>query len=138
MVDPGVLGLLVYLFEIGGPNQNNEGMAKRRDFCILLSFYLFVDVHSCHVRFAVTLDHAQEFPAVSFVESGVISNQIGGGDALCFQIFHSHVQQLACNALLTVGFLGVNGADIGGQILPVVEIIFDDTQTADDLLTVQA
>ena len=32
----------------------------------------------------------------------------------------------------------VHGADIGGQIGSVVEVVFDDTQTSDDLGTIQA
>lgn len=37
---------------------------------------LQVNVHSCHIRFAIALHHAQELPPIPFVEAGVVSDQI--------------------------------------------------------------
>ena len=51
------------------------------------AFSLSVDIHSCHVRFAVALYHAQKLPAVSFIKTGMICNQIDRRNA-----FRPHVR----------------------------------------------
>ena len=49
---------------------------KVREQQMLLSF-LFMDIHSCHIRFAVALHHAEKLPAVALIETGVVGDQIG-------------------------------------------------------------
>ena len=97
-----------------------------------------MDVHTGHVGLAVTLNHAQEFPAVALIETGVVCDEVGRRNALGAQIFHRHVQQLACDAAAAVALFGVHGADVGGQIGSVMEVVLDDTQTADEAISVHA
>ena len=49
---------------------------KVREQQMLLSF-LFMDIHSCHIRFAVALHHAEKLPAVALIKTGVVGDQIG-------------------------------------------------------------
>ncbi len=37
---------------------------------------LSVNIHACHIRLIVALNHAQEFPAVALIESRMICNEI--------------------------------------------------------------
>jgi hypothetical protein len=53
---------------------------------------LFVDIHSGHIRFTVALDHAQEFPAIPFIEPGVIGNQVRRRNAFRAQIVYGQIQ----------------------------------------------
>ena len=39
-------------------------------------FNLSMNIHSCHIRFAVALNHAEKLPAVSFIEAHVVCNEI--------------------------------------------------------------
>ena len=96
-----------------------------------------MNIHPGHIRLAVTLYHAQEFPAVPLIKTGVVGHQIGRRDSLGTQILHRYIQQLSGDALTAVTFLRVHGADIGSQIGPIMEIILNDTQTADDLVVIQ-
>ena len=54
-----------------------------------------VNIHPCHIRLTIALDHAQEFPAVPLIKVGMVSHKVGRRNALGTQIFHSHVQQLS-------------------------------------------
>ena len=96
-----------------------------------------MNIHPCHIRLAIALDHAKELPSVPFIKTDMVSHQIGRRNPVGSQILYSHVQQFSGDALASVTLLSVNGADIGGQIGSVVEVIFNHTQTADDLTTVQ-
>ena len=99
---------------------------------------LLVNIHSRHISLPIALNMAQKFPAVAFVKSGVVGQEVNGGDSLGFQVFHGHGQQVACNALATVGFICVNGADVGGEVFSIMKIVFNDTETADDPVAVGA
>ena len=92
-----------------------------------------MDVHSGHIGFAVALYHAEEFPSVPLIEVRMIGHKIGGGNALCPQVFHCHIQQMPGDALTAVALFGLYGADIGGQIGPVMEVVLDHSQAANDL-----
>ena len=59
---------------------------------------LLMNIHPCHIRFAVTLHHAEELPAIALIKAGMVCDKIGRGNALSPQILHRHVQQLAGNA----------------------------------------
>mgnify|MGYP003297959558 CR=1 FL=1 len=91
-----------------------------------------MDIHSGHIGFPIALDHTQKFPAVALIEAGVVGHQIGRGNARLPQILHCHIQQFSGNALTAVAFLRIHGADIGGQIGPVVEVVFNHAQAAND------
>ena len=56
------------------------------------AFSLSVGIHSCHVRFAVALHHAQELPAVSFIKTGMICNQIDRRNAVRPHVRHNQIQ----------------------------------------------
>ena len=77
-----------------------------------------MNVHPCHIRFAVTLDHAQEFLAVPLIKAGVISHQIGRRNVFGAQILDYHVEQLSSYTLTAMAFLRVHGTDIGGTSTP--------------------
>ena len=79
------------------------------------SLRLSVDIHPGHVRFSVALNHAQKFPAVALIETGMVGDQIGRRNALGAQILNGHVQKISGNSLAAVAFLGVDRADIGGH-----------------------
>ena len=68
----------------------------------------------------------------------MIGDQINGIDTFFAKVCYCHTQQLSGNAAAAVAFLRIHGADIGGQIRPVVEVIFDYAQPADDFAAVQA
>ena len=91
------------------------------------SLRLSVDIHPGHVRFSVTLNHAQKFPAVALIETGMVGDQIGRGNALGAQILHGHVQKISGNALAAVAFLGVDRADIGVTSIWLVFLYFTIT-----------
>lgn len=63
--------------------------------------------------------------------------KIEGVDAEALHIPADRVQQLSGNAPAAVRFLHMDGADIGGQVGAVMEIILDDAQPADDLSLLQ-
>ena len=50
-------------------------------------------IHPCHIRLTITLDHAQELPAVPFIEGCMIGDQIGGRNSFDAQIFHCHTRK---------------------------------------------
>ena len=99
---------------------------------------LFVNIHSCHIGFTITLHHTQEFPSVFFVKTSVVGDQIDRRNTFRTQIFYCHVQQISCYALTAMAFFRVHGTDIGSQIRPIVEVIFNHTQAANDLFSIQA
>ena len=43
--------------------------------------FLSVNIHPRHIRFAVALHHAQEFPTVSLIERGMVGYEIGRRNA---------------------------------------------------------
>ncbi len=98
---------------------------------------LTVNIHSGLPVLSVTLDRTQEHPAVSFIKPLMVSDQIDWGNTFRFQIIDRQVEQPPRDALPAVFFFRKHGADIRRQILPVVKIIFDHAQTADDPAAVQ-
>ena len=68
----------------------------------------------------------------------MVRDQINRRDAFFAQILHDHVQQMSRNSSATVFFFGIDSTDIRGQILSVMEVVFYDPHTADDLFAVQA
>ena len=97
-----------------------------------------MDIHSAHFAFAVALNHAEAFPTVPLVEAGVVSDEVNGGDAFASQVGYDHVEKLAGDSLAAVGFLGVDRANIGGEILAVVEVVFDDAHAGDDHFAIKS
>ena len=99
---------------------------------------LFVNIHSCHIGFTITLCHTQEFPSVFFVKTSVVGDQIDRRNTFRTQIFYCHVQQISCYALTAEILLRKNSTNIGCQIFSVVKIIFNNAQSANNLFAVQA
>ncbi len=93
---------------------------------------LSVNIQSCHIRLPVALGHAEEIPAVPFIETGMVCDEINGRDAFRFQVVNGHVEQMASNTLAAIFFFRINGADVRRKVFPVVEIIFDNAQTANN------
>ena len=71
-----------------------------------------MNIHSCHMVFAVPLYHAQELPTVSFIKRGMVGNQINRSDSLGFHIFHNHIEQMPCDTFAAVVFLCIDRTDI--------------------------
>ena len=71
-----------------------------------------MNIHSGHIRLAISLYHTQKFPSVSLVKPRVICNQIDRRNPIEFQICYDHIQQMSGNALTAVVFFGVYGADV--------------------------
>ena len=92
-----------------------------------------MDIHPCQIGFAVALHHAKELPSVPFIETGVVGNEINRRNAFGTQILHSHMQQVSGNAPAAERFFGIYCANIGSQIFSVMEIVFDDTRSANQL-----
>ena len=51
-------------------------------------------IHPGHIRFTVALNHAEKFPAISFIEARMVSNQINRGNAFCAQVLNDYMQQM--------------------------------------------
>ena len=71
-----------------------------------------MNIHSCHMVFAVSLYHAQELPTVSFIKRGMVGNQINRSDSLGFHIFHNHIEQMPCDTFAAVVFLCIDRSEI--------------------------
>lgn len=97
-----------------------------------------MDIHPGLARFAVALHHAQKLPAVTLVEACVVRDEVNRGDPPGSHVLHRHIEQTAGDAPAPVALFRVDRADVGGKVLPVVEVVFDHTQAADDLPAVQA
>ena len=91
-----------------------------------------MEIHPAHAGLAVTLHHAQKFPPVPLVEAGVIRQQIERCNAVGAHILHHHMEQAPGDPVAAAVLLRIDGADVGGEVLPVMKIVFDDTQTAHD------
>ena len=81
---------------------------------------------------------AKIFPAVAFVKRGVVGDKPDGRYAFTFQIFNGVVEQPARYAPAPMFFFRVNGADIRGEVFSVMKIVFDNAETADDVIAVHA
>jgi hypothetical protein len=67
----------------------------------------------------------------------MIRDKINRRDTFLLQIFNGHIQQAPCDPLAAIAFLRIDRADIGSQVLSVMEIIFDDAQSPCYMVTVQ-
>ena len=81
----------------------------------------------------ISLHHAQVVPAVPFIKECMVGDEIKGIDPKGGHLGADHQQQTACQALPAERLLHIQGADIGGQIFAVVEVVFDDAYPAGDL-----
>lgn len=70
-------------------------------------------VHPGQRFIAITLHHADKFPAISLVEAYMVRQKIHRIDALCLQLPAGQPQQIPRYALAAVLGMGVYGADIG-------------------------
>ena len=50
--------------------------------CVMANRNLSMDVHSCHIRRIISLNHTQKFPAISFVKACMVCNQIDRSNSL--------------------------------------------------------
>ena len=91
-----------------------------------------VDIHSAFAFFSVALHHAIKLPAVPFMETRVIGDQVNGRYARFAQFLHRRMQQVPCDAPTAIGFFRVDRADVRRQVLAVVKIVFDHAESADD------
>ena len=96
-----------------------------------------MNIHSCHFRLAISLNHTQEFPAITFIESNMIGNQIYWRYSFCPQILCRHIQEAAGNAMTAICFFRIYRAHVWRKVFPVVKIIFNHTQASDNLIIIQ-
>lgn len=87
--------------------------------------------------FAVTLGHTEKFPAVALIEAAVVSEQIERVNYKLMHIPTNKIQHFSSYAPAAVFFLRIHGTDIWGKILSVMEIVFDETKTADYFIFVE-
>ena len=97
-----------------------------------------MDIHPAHIRLAVALHHAQKFPTVSLVKTCMVRNQINRGDPLGFHIIHNDSKQLPRNAFAAAGFFRIYRSDVGGKVLSVVKVVFNNAHAANDFVAIQA
>ena len=71
-------------------------------------------------------DHGQKRPAVPLVKGGVVRHQVEPGDPHGAQVPPDEVQQAPGGPAAPPGGLHKQGAEIGRQVLPVVEVVCDD------------
>lgn len=97
-----------------------------------------MDVKPGRFRLAVSVGHTVEFPAVTLIESGMVGYKINRRNSLGSHVLYRHVQKFACYALGSVFRFSENGADIGIQILSVMEVIIDHAHAGNDLIAIHA
>ena len=52
---------------------------------------LSMDIHSCHIRLIIPLNHTEKFPAVSFIKARMICNQIDRSNSFRFHISYNDI-----------------------------------------------
>src|SRR5699024_8741501 len=97
---------------------------------------LSVNIHSCHIRLIVPLNHTQKFPAVSFIKTLMICNQIDRSNSFRLHIFYNYIQQLSRDPLATIFLFRIYRTYIWFKVLPVMKIIFNHAKTAYNALAV--
>lgn len=95
-----------------------------------------MNIHSCHTRFIIPLNHTQKFPAISFIETCVVCNQVDGGYPFGFHILYNDIKQLSCNPLTTIFLFGIHCTYIGRKVFSVMKIIFNYAKTAYNTLSI--
>ena len=78
--------------------------------------------------------HSEKFPAAFLIEIGMIGHQIKAGKAETGGLSSDQVQEIFSNAPVPPGLLHKEGAQIGSQIRPVVEIVGDEAGPGNDLM----
>lgn len=91
-----------------------------------------MNVHSGWLRFPVPLHHTEKFPAVTLIKRSVVCDKIQGVDPPLCHIRAHIAQQGARHPPAPPVLFRIHGADVGGQVLPVVKVIFDDPKAPDD------
>ena len=58
----------------------------------LINGNLSMDIHSCHIRLIISLNHTQKFPTISFIKTCMVCNQIDRSNSFRFHIFHNNIK----------------------------------------------
>ncbi len=53
---------------------------------------LSMDIHSCHIRLIIPLNHTQKFPSISFVKTCMVCNQIDRSNSFGLHILHNNIK----------------------------------------------
>ena len=53
---------------------------------------LSMDIHSCHIRLIIPLNHTQKFPSISFVKTCMVCNQINRSNSFGLHILHNNIK----------------------------------------------
>src|SRR5699024_2151632 len=109
----------------GRPKSPRNGAPFSRVSGCRTGWKLSVDIHSCHIGFAVPLHHTQEFPSIFFVKANMVGNQIERRYPFGPHIIDNHVQQVSSDSPAAMPFLCKNSAYIRRKVLPVMKVIFD-------------
>lgn len=96
-----------------------------------------MNVHPRQPVFSVTANHAEKLPAVSFVKSRVVGDEVERGDTLRLHVGHSQAEQTPSNPPAATVLLRVDRAYVGGEVSHVVKIVFDNAHAADYPLPVE-
>ena len=95
-----------------------------------------MNVHPRQPVLSVTVNRAEKFPAVSFVKSRVVGDEVERGDTLRLHVGHSQAEQTPSNPPAATVLLSVDRAYVGGEVSSVVKIVFDNAHSADYPLSV--
>ena len=58
----------------------------------LLKWNLSMNIHSCHIRFIISPNHTQKFPAISFIKTCMVCNQIDRGYPFGLHILYNYIK----------------------------------------------
>ena len=83
-------------------------------------------------RGILLLCETEKFPAIALIERGVLCDEIERLHAKRGNILADEVQKSASQPPVPPGLLYIKGADIGGEVLSEVEIMFNHPGTSDD------
>ena len=97
-----------------------------------------MDVHPGHILFTIALDQAEKLPAVPFVKPGMICDQIDRRDTFGLKVIDCHIEQMPRDTYAAMIFFRIYSAHIRAQVFSVMEVIFNNSQAADDTISVQA
>ena len=93
-----------------------------------------MNIHSRHFLFSIALRHAEKLPAVALVKAVVVGEEIEGGYPFICHILADEVEKLSRYSLASIRLFNINGADIGVKVVPVVKVVLDNTDAADEAL----
>ena len=97
-----------------------------------------MNIHSRHFRLAVALNHTQKLPAVALIKARVVGDEINRGYSFLPAVLYHHMKQMPRNSSAAMIFFRVYGAHVGRQVFSVMEIVFNDSHTRHDSVTVKA